>query len=87
MFKRIALTVVSVAAIVAFPAQAHASNGWICNTLESNPNKLGVMTVIIELMGQGYTSDNGGPELFVNTVVEQCPDMIPVVQKALSQLA
>lgn len=87
MFKRIALTVVSAAAIVGFAAPAQASSSWICNTLGAHPNKQGVITIITTLLGQGYTADNGGPELIVGTVADQCPELLPVLQSAAAQIA
>lgn len=88
MIKRIAATLAGVIVVATLAAgQAHASNGWICDTLERHPNKTGVLQVISELIAQGYTADNGGAELFAQTVISQCPDMIPVVQDAVSQIA
>lgn len=74
-------------AAVAVAAPANASTGWICQELDSHPNTTGVTNIIVELMTQGYTADNGGPELFAATVFGQCPEYVPVVQKAVEQLA
>lgn len=65
---------------------ANASSGWICDVLSAQPNKAGVIAVINELIDQGYTDSNGGPELFASTVINQCPEYIPAVEKALDQL-
>lgn len=72
-------------AVVAAPANA-SSFDWICDVLDAQPNKAGVVAVIRELIDQGYTKDNGGPEIFATTVINECPDLIPAVDKAVSQL-
>lgn len=73
-------------AALAAPAQA-SNASWICDVLSAQPNKAGVSAVIGELISEGYTADNGGPELFANTVITECPELIPAVRQAVDQLA
>lgn len=57
-----------------------SSNAWICSELDSHPNDAGVTNVVMEIFSQGYSS-KAGAELIVNTVVSQCPEYIPLLQK------
>lgn len=85
--KKIATTLAALVVtggVMASPA--NASGNWICDVLSSQPNKAGVSAIIYELIEEGYTDSNGGPEFFASSVINGCPEYIPAVQKALDQL-
>lgn len=79
--------IITAAAIAAASLTNPGSTSWICDTLEASPNTAGVVAVIQEMIADGYTSDNGGPELLVSTVLNQCPEYLIVVKNAAEELS
>ena len=77
--KKIIATLAATAAVIT-AAPANASANWICDALDNSPTSGTVIAIVQELIHEGYTADNGGPELMAQAIVYGCPEYFGLVQ-------
>lgn len=75
MISTIAAAVIAVAVIN--PAPASYS---VCRTLNAEPNYSGIVQVMFDLTGAGYSGDEAG-EILVTQVLSRCPSYLPMLEQ------
>lgn len=85
MKSKIAFVPAAVAGLMfgfADPALGSASPATalgICDRLDTYPSSDGVTLVVFDLMGAGYSPEQGA-KVLVQTVAGQCPEYLPLLQ-------
>lgn len=73
----IAAAVLCATALMSAPA---ATGVNICGKLDTYPSVDGVSLVIFDVVRAGYDTESGS-ELIVQTVISQCPEYIPILER------